>query len=260
MCTMKNSMEEAARRKIPFIVLDRPNPITGMRVEGPMLEAPFRSFIGCAGIPLRHGMTIGEIAGMLNAEQNPKADLQVVKMRGWERSDWFDSTGLIWVNPSPNMRSLNAALLYPGIGMLEGSKVYSVGRGTDAPFEQIGASWIRGPVLAKYLNDRAIPGVRVYPAALKPTSSNFAGTAIDGVRFVITDREAFNSVRFGLELGVALAKLFPGNMTWQANEKLVGNKAFLDAMSAGADPAAIERQNAAALESFRLKRQQFLLY
>ena len=259
-CTMANAMEEAAKRKIPFIVLDRPNPITGTRVEGPMLDPELKSFIGCAVMPVRHGMTMGELAQMINDDFHPKAGLRVVAMKNWQRGDWFDSTGLPWVNPSPNMRSLNAALLYPGIGMLEGGKVYSVGRGTDAPFEQIGAEWIRSRELAAYLNGRQIPGIRVYPTRFQPSSSNFAGKTIEGVRFVITDRQAFSSTGFGLELGVALAKLFPGKMTWTANEKLTGNLAVLKAIEAGQDPAAIGQKELPGLLRFIQRRKNYLIY
>lgn len=260
MCTMKNAMEEAASRKIRFVVLDRPNPITGVRVEGPMLQPELQSFIGCFPMPLRHGMTLGELATMMNAWAEPKADLQVVRMRGWERTDWFDSTGQQWIDPSPNMRSLNAALLYPGIGMLEGGKTYSVGRGTDAPFEQVGADWMDGRRLATYLNERNIPGIRVYPTVLQPASSNFAGKTVDGLRFVITDRDTFDSVRFGTELGVALSKLFPGKMDWKTNEKLAGSLIFLQALESAADPAAIQRRFERDTEEFRSRRTQFLLY
>jgi uncharacterized protein YbbC (DUF1343 family) len=158
------------------------------------------------------------------------------------------------------MRSLNAAVLYPGIGMLEYGKVYSVGRGTDAPFEQAGADWMDGTRLASVLNKRNIPGIRVYPTILQPSASNFAGRTIDGVRFVITDRDAFNSVRFGIELGWAIAKLFPGRMDWKANETLAGSRELLRALEAGEDPAAIERRLAAETEAFRVRRAEFLLY
>jgi uncharacterized protein YbbC (DUF1343 family) len=205
-------------------------------------------------------MTIGELATMVNAGQQPKANLRVVKMKNWSRGDWFDSTGLTWVDPSPNMRSLTAALLYPGVGMLEHTKAYSVGRGTDAPFEQIGAEWIDGRRLATYLNERRIAGIRVYPTILQPASSNYQGKTIEGVRFVITDRDAFSSTRFGLELGVALAKLFPGKMNWAANEKLAGGRKVLAAIEAGEDPALIEQHFASETESFRQKRAEFLLY
>ncbi len=143
-CTMLYALEEAGKAKKPFFVLDRPNPITGTHVEGPAMQTDLESFVGCYDIPLRHGMTFGELATMANAERHWGADLHVIKMTNWERGDWFDATTLTWVNPSPNMRSLNAALLYPGLAMLEANTNYSVGRGTDAPFEQIGADWIQG--------------------------------------------------------------------------------------------------------------------
>jgi uncharacterized protein YbbC (DUF1343 family) len=259
-CTMANAMQEAAVRDIEFVVLDRPNPINGVAVEGPPLDPDLKSFVGCIDMPLRHGMTVGELASMVNTSLQPPAKLRIVKMQNWARADWFDSTGLLWVNPSPNMRSLNAALLYPGVAMLEAAKVYSVGRGTDAPFEQVGADWIRGRELAAYLNSRGVPGLRVYPTILEPAASNFAGEKIEGVRFVITDRDAFPSTRFGLELGCALAKLYPGKMTWTANEKLVGSRSVLMALEAAEDPSRIEQLYATEVQSFRERRRQFLLY
>jgi uncharacterized protein YbbC (DUF1343 family)/CubicO group peptidase (beta-lactamase class C family) len=259
-CTMANAMEEAAKRKVPFVVLDRPNPITGTHVEGPMLDPDQKSFVGCFAMPLRHGMTMGELARMFNSELPSKADLTVVPMKGWHREDWFDSTGLAWVDPSPNMRSLTAALLYPGIGMFEYSKTYSVGRGTDAPFEQVGADWMRGRELATYLNSRQIPGIRVYPTRFTPTASNFAGKPIEGVRFVITDRDAFNSAKFGLELGTALAKMYPGRMNWMGNLRLVGSRSTLEKVEQASDPAAIESIAARGFPEFQQKRSTFLLY
>ncbi|HUS05635.1 MAG TPA: exo-beta-N-acetylmuramidase NamZ domain-containing protein [Bryobacteraceae bacterium] len=259
-CTMLNAMEEAAKRKVPFIVLDRPNPITGLHVEGPMLDATEKSFVGCFVMPLRHGMTIGELARMFNSGLHPAAELTVVAMKNWRRGDWFDATGLTWVDPSPNMRSLSAAILYPGIGMLEYSKEYSVGRGTDAPFEQIGADWMRGKLLADYLNNRQIAGIRVYPTRLTPTASNFAGKTIEGIRFVLTDRDAFQSTNFGLELAAALAKLFPGKMTWMANLRLVGSRAALELLEKENDPASLQSIALRGLTEFEQKRNNFLLY
>lgn len=259
-CTMKNAMEEAARRGIPFIVLDRPNPITGVKVEGPMLQPDLLSFVGCFVMPLRHGMTVGEIARMMNASAPVKASLTVVPMKDWQRGDWFDSTGLRWINPSPNMRSLEAAMLYPGLAMLEASRNYSVGRGTDAPFEQIGADWINGQELAAYLNRRMIPGIRVYPVTFTPRESNFAGKTISGVRFVITDREVFNSVRLGLEVGAALEALYPGKLPWNANEKLIGNRETIADLRSGEDPRSIEAKQEEALRMFLEERQKHLLY
>jgi uncharacterized protein YbbC (DUF1343 family)/CubicO group peptidase (beta-lactamase class C family) len=259
-CTMLNSMEDAAKKHLPFFVLDRPDPITGVHVEGPMLDRDLESFTGCFEIPVRHGMTFGELASMANGELNLGLDLHVVPMQGWDRGDWFDSTELIWVNPSPNMRSLNAALLYPGIAMLEASTNYSVGRGTDAPFEQIGADWIQGRQLAAFLNGRYIPGVRSYPTRFTPTSSNFSGRAIEGVRFVITDRNAFDSVRFGLELGYALEKLYPGKIPWDTNRFLIGNHEAIAAGKNGVDPRTTLQKIDESIAVFVKQREKYLLY
>jgi len=259
-CTLLYSMEEAAKKHLAFYVLDRPNPITGVHVEGPILDADLESFVGCLEIPVRHGMTFGELAKMVNAERNLGVDLHVIPVQGWNRGDWFDSTGLAWVDPSPNMRSLNAATLYPGIAMLEASTNYSVGRGTDVPFEQVGAEWIRGPELASFLNSRYIPGVRVYATRFRPTSSNFAGKTIEGVRFVITDRNSFDSTRFGLELGYALEKLYPGKIPWEANRFLIGNHDVIAAVKADLDPRTTVQNMEDSLASFVSRREKYLLY
>jgi uncharacterized protein YbbC (DUF1343 family)/CubicO group peptidase (beta-lactamase class C family) len=259
-CTLLSNMEETAKKGIPFFVLDRPNPITGAHVEGPMLDPKLESFVGCYEMPLRHGLTFGELAAMMNGERNIGLNLKVIQMKNWERADWFDSTNLIWVNPSPNMRSLNAATLYPGIAMLEFSKNYSVGRGTDAPFEQIGADWIKGPELASFLNSRQIPGIRVYPTRFQPTSSNFQGKTIEGVRFVLTDRDAFDSTRFGLELGSALEKLYPGKIDWTVDRFLIGDQAVVDAEKGGVDPQTIEEHLRSGIDEFKSRREKYLLY
>ncbi len=264
-CTMLYSMQEAARKHLPFFLLDRPNPITGVHVEGPILDHDLESFVGCLEIPIRHGMTFGELATMANGEQRLGLDLHVVSMRGWDRGDWFDSTGLAWVNPSPNLRSLNAALLYPAVAMLEASKNYSVGRGTDAPFEQVGADWIHGRELAAFLNSRFIPGVRAYPtrftpARFTPGSSNFAGQSIEGVRFVITDRDAFDSARLGLELMYAFGKLFPGKMALDTNRFLIGNQQVIAAGKEGADPRTTLQKVEESLAAFVQRREKYLLY
>jgi len=249
--TMAYAMEAATKAGIAFYVLDRPNPITGVHVEGPMLDRDALSFVGYFPLPVRHGMTIGELARLFNSENHIGANLTVIAMKGWERGDWFDETGLPWINPSPNMRSLNAALLYPGIGMLEYSKGYSVGRGTDAPFEQIGADFVRGPELAAYLNQRRIPGVRVYPTRLN---------AIEGVRFVIIDRDHFDSTRFGLELAGALQKLYPGKIDFAANKKLIGSEAVIRELAAGDDPRDIQQKMLDGVAAFLAMREKYLLY
>ena len=259
-CTMLYALEEAAKAKKPFIVLDRPNPITGTHVEGPLLDPSLQSFVGCYAMPVRHGLTFGELATMANVEQHLQADLRVVKMKDWQRGDWFDSASLTWVSPSPNMRSLNAALLYPGIALLEASTNYSVGRGTDAPFEQAGADWINGQELSAYLNSRFIPGVRIYPTRFKPNSSNFKNQEIEGVRFVVTDREAFDSTRLGLELAIGLQKLFPGKLEINKNRFLIGSQEIVGDLAAAADPNTIQSKLQTQMEAFARRRTPYLLY
>ncbi|WP_321470339.1 exo-beta-N-acetylmuramidase NamZ domain-containing protein [uncultured Paludibaculum sp.] len=258
--TMRNAMQAAAAAKIPILVLDRPDPITGLHVEGPLLEKDKLSFVGCSTLPLRHGMTMGELARFLNEEDGIHAQLEVVKLKNWRRADWFDATTLEWVDPSPNMRSLNAALLYPGIGMLEYSKNYSVGRGTDAPFEQVGADWINGPALAAYLNHRQVPGVRFYATRFTPTASNLKGKVVQGVRFVILDREGFSSLRLGLEVAVALQKLYPGKIDLPLNRNLIGSTEVIEAIGRAEDPRNLEPRLQEELQPFLEKRAKYLLY
>jgi uncharacterized protein YbbC (DUF1343 family)/CubicO group peptidase (beta-lactamase class C family) len=255
--TMHYALEEAAKAKLPFYVLDRPNPITGTRAEGPMLEPDKLSFTGSFPLPLRHGMTMGELALLMNAGNGPKADLHVIEMTGWHREDWFDATGLPWVNPSPNIRNLNEALLYPGIAMLEYSTNYSVGRGTDAPFEQIGADWIRGTDLARRLSELNIPGVRFSPAQFTPGSSNFSGKTITGVRFDVTDREVFSASQLGLAVAATLESLYPKKIVWDVNRNLIGNSIVIRTLASGGDPYLAANAN---LKEFLESRQRFLLY
>lgn len=259
-CTMLYALEESARAQKPFFVLDRPNPITGTHVEGPVLQNDLRSFVGCYDLPLRHGMTFGELATMANTEQHWGADLRVIKLKNWERGDWFDATSLAWVNPSPNMRSLNAALLYPGLAMLEAATNYSVGRGTDAPFEQIGADWIDGAALSALLNSRFIPGVRTYPTQFRPSSSNLQGKEISGVRFVITDREAFDSTRLGIEVATALQVLFPGKIDFEKCRFLIGNHEIIKQFQLSRDASVIWSQAQEQAKSFAERRKPYLLY
>ena len=249
--TMAYAMEAAAKAGISYYVLDRPNPITGVHVEGPLLDRDSLSFVGYFPLPLRHGMTMGELAKLFNAENHIGANLTVVQMKDWQRGDWFDASDLPWVNPSPNMRSLNAALLYPGVAMLEFSKNYSVGRGTDAPFEQIGADFIRGPELAAYLNRRRIPGVRVYATRFQ---------AVEGVRFMITNRDDVDSARLGLEIAGALQKLYPGKIDFEADRKLIGSAEVIRALAAGEDPRDIQQKMADGVAAFIKVRERYLLY
>jgi uncharacterized protein YbbC (DUF1343 family) len=225
-----------------------------------MLDSDLSSFVGCYAMPVRHGLTLGELATMAKAERKLSGDLHVIKMSGWQRGDWFDSTGLTWTDPSPNLRSLNAALLYEGLALLEAAKNYSVGRGTDAPFEQIGADWIRGMELAQFLNARSIPGVRAYATRFEPTSSVFQGKSIEGVHFVIINREQFNSVRLGLELAYALQKLYPGKIDFEACRFLIGNRKVLDALKAGEEARSIEDLLEEQVRAFGERRRPYLLY
>jgi uncharacterized protein YbbC (DUF1343 family)/CubicO group peptidase (beta-lactamase class C family) len=259
--TMAYAMEAAAKAGLPFYVLDRPNPITGTHVEGPLLDASNTSFVGYfPGLPVRHGMTVGELARLFNGEKKIGANLTVIPMQDWHRGDWLDSTGVSWINPSPNMRSLNAALLYPGLCLLESSRNFSLGRGTDAPFEQIGADFIGGRELAAYLNQRQIPGVRVYPTHFTPTESNFKGVRIEGVRFVVTNRDLFDSTRLGLELAAAVNKLYPGKLDISLSRRLIGSDDVIKRLQAGDDPRLIEESLTDSVASFVKLREPFLLY
>jgi uncharacterized protein YbbC (DUF1343 family)/CubicO group peptidase (beta-lactamase class C family) len=255
--TMLYAMEAAAKSNLPFFVLDRPNPLTGLHVEGPMLDRDKLSFVGAFPLPLRHGLTIGELAKLFNGEKKLGADLHVMELDGWKRSDWFDQTGQRWVNPSPNIPALNTALLYPGVAMLEYSENYTVGRGTEAPFQQVGAEWIRGEQLASALNARDTPGVRFYPVTMKPTSSHLAGKTVEGVGFVITNREAFSASRFGLELATALATLYPGKIDFKTNWKLIGNDATINALTRNSDPQEVANKG---LDDFLRLREKYLIY
>ena len=252
-------MEEAAKRKIQVMVLDRPNPINGWQIEGPTLDADALSFTGYFPMPVRHGMTLGELARLFNAERQIGADLVVVEMRNWKRDQWFDATGLPWVNPSPNMRNLHQATLYPGIGAIEGTNL-SVGRGTDTPFEQIGAPWIDGTALAEALNARGLPGIRFYPVAFTPTSSKYANEECRGVFMVVTGREAVQPVRVGIEIASALVRLYPAQFEAAKAERLVGSRATLASVRSGTDPRRIAANWAGDEARWRLLRAKYLLY
>jgi len=259
--TLAYAMEAAAQAGIPFYVLDRPNPITGTHVEGPLLDAARTSFVGyMPGLPVRHGMTIGELARFVNGEKKIGAELIVIPVEDWRRGDWFDSTNLPWVNPSPNMRSLNAALLYPGLCLLEAARNFSVGRGTDTPFEQVGADFIGGRELAGWLNSRQIPGVRAYPTSFTPAESNFRGVRIEGVRFQVTNRERFDSTRLGLELAAALEKFYPGKIDFSACKNLIGSDDVIRRLAAGEDARTIQQSFSDAVGGFVQLREKYLLY
>ena len=258
--TMAYVMEEAAKRKVKVVILDRPNPVNGWQVEGPPLDEASRGFTGyLPAMPIRHGMTLGELARVFNDRGRIGCDLDVVALQHWARSAWFDETALEWVNPSPNMRNLMEATLYPGIGAFEFANV-SVGRGTDTPFEQVGAPWIDGRRLAEALNARAIPGIRVYPVRFTPAAGKFAGEACSGVFFVVTDREALKPVRLGVEVASALVKLFPSQIDFGKTSLLLGSADTLDRIRAGEDPATIAATWAVAESQWRRLRAKYLLY
>jgi len=253
-------MEEAARRNMSVVVLDRPNPIDGFDVEGPAQDAPAIGFNGYMAMPIRHGLTLGELARLFNAEKGIGADLTVISMRNWRRADWFDATGLPWVNPSPNMRNLLEATVYPGVGAIEGTNV-SVGRGTDTPFEQIGAPWIKGPDLAAALNARGLAGVRFYPVSFTPAAgSKFGGQLCQGVFLIVTDRDRLRPVLLGLEIASALSRLYGQQFTLEDAALLFGSKTTLDRIRRGDDPAAIAASWAADEAKWRLTRAKYLLY
>jgi uncharacterized protein YbbC (DUF1343 family)/CubicO group peptidase (beta-lactamase class C family) len=257
--TMAYCLEAAAKAGLPFMVLDRPNPLTGIRIEGPLLDAAHTSFVGyMAGFPVRHGMTVGELAQMFNAHVGAK--LTVAPMKDWQRGDWFDSTGLAWSNPSPNLRSLKAAILYPGLCLMEFAQNLSVGRGTDAPFEQVGADWIDGQRLARYLNREEIPGIRAYPTSFTPSDSHFKGVTVQGVRFEIVDRNVVNSTKVGIELAVALQTLWPGKIDWTKGKLLIGSDAAIRRIANGDDPDEIQDDYSDAVKEFAKAREPYLLY
>ncbi|HEV7683569.1 MAG TPA: exo-beta-N-acetylmuramidase NamZ domain-containing protein [Pyrinomonadaceae bacterium] len=257
--TLGYVMEEAAKVKLPVVVLDRPNPIGGLDIEGPIADADKLSFVVYQRIPVRHGMTIGELARLFNEQSKLGCDLRVIEMAGWRRSMWLDETNLLWVNPSPNMRSLNEATLYPGIGLLETTNV-SVGRGTDTPFEVVGAPWIDGRQLAAYLNNQKIAGVRFVPVRFTPTTSVFKGEECGGVNIIITDRERLRPVTNGLELAVALHKLYPAEWKIDSYLRLLANSDALERLKRGDSAGDIVRSWSESLAEFRKERAKALLY
>ena len=257
--TMLNAMRAAAEHDLRFVVLDRPNPINGVDVAGPVLDPGSESFVAAHRIAVRHGMTIGELARMFQAELGLKLDLEVIRVEGWQREDYFDETGLTWINPSPNMRSLTQAVLYPGIGLLETTNL-SVGRGTDTPFEVIGAPWLDGRKLASALNTAGLPGVRFVPVEFTPESSKFAGERCGGVNIIVTNREVFEPVRTGLEIARQLRTLFPDDWETKSFNRLLGHAQTQEAVVGGRSIDAVERLWEPELREFRERRAAFLLY
>ena len=254
-------LEAAAKAGIEVVILDRPNPITGSFVQGPVSDsdAGRESFTNYFPEPPRHGMTLGELGKMFNVERHLGARLEVVAMEGWQRGDWFDSTGLAWVNPSPNLRSLTEATLYPGVALIEGTNV-SVGRGTDTPFEVVGAPWIKSRELTAYLNARGIQSMRFVPIVFTPSSSNFAGERCEGVNLIVLDRNTLDSPELGIELASALHKLYPNDFKLERMADLLVNQAVFEAIAAGEDPRRIAEDWQERLEGFVRLREKYLLY
>jgi uncharacterized protein YbbC (DUF1343 family)/CubicO group peptidase (beta-lactamase class C family) len=257
--TMGYTMEAAAKKGIPFYVLDRPNPITGSLVQGPVIDRDLKSFVGYFPLPVRHGMTVGELAEMFNNENKMGVKLHVIKIRGYRRTDWYDETGLLWVNPSPNLRTLTQAILYPGVGMVEGANV-SVGRGTSMPFELLGSPWINAKELAAYLNNRKIQGVRFMPVDFTPESSRFKNLLCHGVQIILMDRQALDSPALGVEIASALHRLYPKDFELDKTLPLIGAREVLQAIKDGHDPNSIVLNWQDPLEEFRKLRSKYLLY
>jgi uncharacterized protein YbbC (DUF1343 family) len=257
--TMGYCMEEAAKRHIAFYVLDRPNPIGGSIIEGPMLDPDKISFTAYFPLPVRYGLTIGELAQFFNAENKINCDLHVIAMKNWHRNYFFESTGARWIPPSPNLRTLKGAVLYPGIEILQNAGV-SVGRGTETPFEQFGAPWIDGQAVASELNSRHLAGVQFKSQPFIPVGGLYSGQRCGGVGLRITDRQALRAMRVGLEIAATLKKLYPDKFDPEKLLLLVGNAETIRQFQANVSPDQIVASWAADLASFEALRSKYFLY
>jgi uncharacterized protein YbbC (DUF1343 family) len=257
--TMAYVMEEAARQRLGVVVLDRPNPIRAAGVRGPSRDRGQRSFTGYFPMPVQHAMTLGELARMFNAENRIGADLTVVAMRGYRSASWYEETGLAWIAPSPNLRSLDSTVLYPGVGLIEDTNV-SVGRGTETPFEVVGAPWIDAEALTRTLKRRKIAGVAFAKASFTPNASRYAGIRCHGVRIALTDKTALDASRLGIELASALYRIHPGGFAVRDMHRLLGAREALAAIEAGEDPSAIAARWQPGLRAFETLRAKYALY
>jgi uncharacterized protein YbbC (DUF1343 family)/CubicO group peptidase (beta-lactamase class C family) len=257
--TLGYLLEAAAQTNTEVIVLDRPDPVNGSFVQGNMSQAEFESFTSYHPTPIRFGMTLGELAQMYNVERKIGARLRVIPMQGWLRGDWFDSTGIVWINTSPNLRSVNEAELYTGVALVEGTNV-SVGRGTDTPFEVMGAPWIDPRAYSDYMNARLIPGVRFVPVTFTPVSGPYQNQLCKGVNIIVTDRTVLDAPEMGIELAAALKKLYPDNWKIEHMITALSNQQVFDALAAGEDPRSIAQGWQDDLEKFKEVRQKYLLY
>jgi uncharacterized protein YbbC (DUF1343 family) len=255
--TMARCMEAAAENGKKYFVLDHVNPINATTIDGPVLTGK-TSFVGYHVVPLRYGMTIGELAEMFKAERSPKAQLTVVRLENWHRDEWFDQTGLPWTNPSPNMRNLIQATLYPGVGLLESA--LSVGRGTDTPFEQVGAPYIDDMQLAEELNRAGLPGVRFIPIQFTPTYSVHKGHLCKGVFILLTDRDRCNVVDVGLQIAETAYRLYPKDFDPGKMDHLLLDKSTLEAVKANQPLKEIRAGWQKNLDEFQKRRAKYLLY
>ena len=253
-------LEAAGQTGTEIIILDRPNPLGGSFVQGPISDAGKESYVDVAPIPVRHGLTLGELALFLNGEDHLRAPLTVVAMKGWLRGDWFDATGLTWSNPSPNLRSPQEATLYPALGLIETTNV-SVGRGTDTPFEYVGAPWIDSRALAQTLNARFLPGIRFVPVDFTPQAPYpYANQLCHGIELIVTDRNVLDTPELGLEIASALHKSYPEQYQLTKIDALLANHEVLEALIAGRDPQRIAEDWQEPLRNFEIKRKPYLLY
>jgi uncharacterized protein YbbC (DUF1343 family) len=253
-------LEAAAQTGTEIIVLDRPNPITGSFVQGPLSDPGKGSYVDYMPIPVRHGMTIGELARFFNQQRHLNAPLTVIALQGWQRGDWFDSTGLTWINPSPNLRDLEEATLYPALGLIESTNI-SVGRGIDTPFEILGAPWINGRTLAQFLNHRFLPGVRFFSIDFTPQKPYpYAGELCHGIHVLVTDRNTLDAPELGLEIASALYHLYPEEFQMEKMKTNLANQSVIDDLAAGHDPQRIAEGWLSALDAFEQDRQKALLY
>lgn len=257
--TLGYFIEAVAQAGIEIMVLDRPNPINGAQVQGPVADPGKESFTNYFPLPVRHGMTLGELALMFNIERGIRTRVRIIAMLGWQRGDWYDDTGLAWINPSPNLRSVTEAALYPGVGLMEGANI-SVGRGTDSPFEVVGAPWINGREFARYLNQRNISGVRFVPVTFTPSENRYSGQKCQGVNIVLLDRQALDAPELGIELASALHKMYPDKFQLEKIQGLLVNSATYEALAAGQDPQRIADGWRESLAAFQEMRDKYLIY
>jgi uncharacterized protein YbbC (DUF1343 family) len=255
-------LEAAAANKVEIVILDRPNPVGGVAVQGPLSTAGREAYVDYYPVPVRPGMTMGELASFFNGEKHLGAQLTVVKITGWSRAEWFDETGLLWVNPSPNLRSFAQAMVYPGIGLIEGGNI-SVGRGTETPFLRVGAPWIHATELAGYMNSRKIPRVSFVPVFFTPGGQEpfpYRGQRCEGVDIVVKDRNGLDGPELGVEVASAIWKLYPKNFRIEKIDRLLLNNDVLEQIKAGTDPRTIATSWQADLATFESRRAKYLLY